>query len=576
MRWNFIQISKSLLIIWLSFFALEVLNAQESSFWRDTNLETFSTGGSLSFSASAYTVDGIENRRAPGMIQTNANLNFTVLGLSSGIGINYSTDESGLRQNMNTFHYNAGWRWLALQVGDMNTRFSSYGLNGATVRGGYLRANPGDFLLELIGGRSKRAVRPSIDTGFRQPAFEQWSYGAKVGYGRSSRSYFFLSSFYSRDSRTSIDGIDLDIDPRENLTLSPDFQVRFWDGRITLASEATASVFTNNLNSGTVSFDDLPIPGFLGVFYTPRSSSRVNYAGNANLDFVFDMFSLGLGYERVQPGFESLGSGRIRNDIEKVSLSPTVRFMDNRVSVSTNFSHSRDNLLGNRFQTQQNTGAGANIQYSINENLSLNTSYNLILNRVKPDSDDEFAGFGQTQTSHNLMLMPNLVIMADEITHNVSLTAGYLTIASKFDGEGSELQDEFLSHTYTGGASYSITLPSGLSLSKNSTIMRNDSDDLEINNYGINLGASYALFDRTLSLGLNSGLSMNRTERESFDGETISTRLQQLNGAASASYRLTSNDTFSLNVRTRSNRVLEGSGRAFTELEGRFQYQRRF
>ncbi|TVR34624.1 MAG: hypothetical protein EA390_02760 [Balneolaceae bacterium] len=576
MRWTNIQLCKIFIFLWLWVGISDVLLAQESSFWRNNDIETFSTGGSLSFTASAYTVDGIENRRAPGMIQTNANLNFTVLGLSSGIGINYSTDESGLRQNMNTFHYNAGWRWLVLQVGDMNTRFSSYGLSGATVRGGYIRATPGDFLVELIGGRSKRAVRPSIETGFREPAFEQWSYGAKVGYGRSRRSYFFLSSFYSRDSRTSLNGTNLDIDPRENLTLTPDFQVRFWDGRITIASEATASVFTNNLNSSTISFDDLPIPGFLGAFYTPRSSSRINYAGNANIDFVFDMFSLGMGYERIQPGFESLGSGRIRDDIEKVSMSPTIRFLDNRVSVSTNISHSRDNLLGNRFQTQQNTGAGANIQYTISENLSLNTSYNLILNRVKPDSDDDFAGFGQTQTSHNLMLMPNLVIMAEEITHNISITAGYLTIASKFDGEGSELQDEFLSQSYTGGASYSITLPSGLTLSKNSTYMRNDSDDLEINNYGLNLGASYALFDRTLTLSLNSGLSMNRTERAGFDGETISTRLQQINGASTASYRLTSNDTFSLNIRTRNNRVLEGSGRAFTELEGRFQYQRRF
>jgi hypothetical protein len=576
LSWNYIQISKIIVFLWLWVGFAGLVIAQESSFWRSTDIETFSTGGSISFAASAYTVDGIENRRPPGMIQTMANLNFTLLGLSSGVGINYSTDESGLRQNMNTFHYNAGWRWMRLQVGDMNTRFSSYGLNGATVRGGYLRANPGDLLVELIGGRSKRAVRPSIETGFRQPAFEQWSYGAKVGYGRTSRSYFFLSSFYSRDSRTSINGTNLDIDPRENLTLTPDFQLRFWDGRITLASEATASVFTRNLNSSRVSFDDLPIPSFLGTFYTPRSSSRVNYAGNASLDFVLDMFSLGLGYERIQPGFESLGTGRIRDDIEKVSVSPTVRFLDNRVSVSTNFSHSRDNLLGNRLQTQQNTGAGANVQYSITENLSINTTYNLILNRVKPEQDDEFSGFGQTQISHNLMLMPNLVIMAEEITHNISVTAGYLTIASRFDGAGSDMQDEFLSQTFTGGAGYSITLPSGLTLTKNSTFMRNDSDDLEISNIGVNVGGSYALFDRTLTLGLTSGLSLNRTDRDGFDGETISTRLQQLNGSANASYRFTSNDTFSLNVRTRNNRVLEGSGRGFTELEGRFQYQRRF
>src|SRR5690625_6803576 len=75
---------------------------------------------------------------------------------------------------MNALSYGAGWRWLAVQAGDVTARFSNYGLNGTTIRGGYLRAKPGNWQIELIGGKSRRAVRPSLVSAFREPSFDQW------------------------------------------------------------------------------------------------------------------------------------------------------------------------------------------------------------------------------------------------------------------------------------------------------------------------------------------------------------------------------------------------------------------
>jgi len=139
------------LILTLS--AVRSLHAQGSSFLDETNLTIMDTGGNIGVTASGYSVDGIENRRAPGMIQTNANMNFTLFGFSSGLNMNYSTDDSELRQNMNAMSFNAMWRWVNIQAGDINTQFSQYGLGGATIRGGYLRLDPGNYLLELTGGR---------------------------------------------------------------------------------------------------------------------------------------------------------------------------------------------------------------------------------------------------------------------------------------------------------------------------------------------------------------------------------------------------------------------------------------
>jgi len=562
------------LILTLS--AVRSLHAQGSSFLDETNLTIMDTGGNIGVTASGYSVDGIENRRAPGMIQTNANMNFTLFGFSSGLNMNYSTDDSELRQNMNAMSFNAMWRWVNIQAGDINTQFSQYGLGGATIRGGYLRLEPGNYLLELTGGRSKRAVRPSLESGFRRPAFEQWAGAAKIGYGNTSRNYFHLSTFYARDEKTSIQGTNLEVDPRENLTVTPDFQVHFFDGRFTIGSEVTASVFTQDLNSDVVSVSEAGVPSFFTSIFTPRASTKVNYAGIADASLNLDMFNLGFGYERIQPGFESLGRGTVRDDQERITLDPALRLMNNRLNISSNISLGRDNLLGNRVQTQQNTDISNNMQIVLTEAFSLNASYGLMLNSIKAEEvDGEAIGNNQTQTSHNVMVQPSLSLRGEDYTHNISVSGGYMLIESKLDDSGMAGMD-YSSASITSMLNYSITMPNGLTLNSSVNYMTNSSEDVDIENIGLNLGTNYALFNRKLNLTANAGMNMNSNEREDFSGDTISTKLQQITGSLNSSYNLTDKDSFDLTLRTRSNSVVDGNGQEFTELEGSFRYQRRF
>lgn len=566
-----------LLLILIALCVVNVSYSQSGSFLDDTNIDPFTIGGNISVSASFYKVDGIENRRAPGMIQTNAGMNFSTFGLSSGLNLNYSTDDSGLRQNMNTISYNVSWRWVNIQAGDMNTRFSDYGLNGATVRGGYIRLNPGDFLLELIGGRSKRAVRPSFDTGFRNPSFEQWAYGGKIGYGNTSSSYFHLSSFYALDNRTSIEGTNLEVTPNENLTVTPEFQLQFFNGKATIGSDFTASIFTRDLNTSIVPIGQLSIPNFFGTVYSPRVSSKINYAGNVNASFALDMFSMSMDYERIQPGYSSLGAGRIRDDQEKIGLSPTIQLLDNRISIGTSYSFSKDNLLGNRVQTQRNTNAGANIQYSINEFISLNTNYSLLYNSIRPEeTGDESFATSQTQISHNVMLQPVFTIRQDQITHNISVSAGYMSIESQLEASDNFPQEDMLSESITSGLNYSLSLPSGLSINSSANYLTNQSNDMDMNSFGLNFGSSYSFFDRQLSLNANVGINRNSRDREITGGELISSQVQQITGSVNSSYSLTDKDSFNLTLRTRGNSIKEGDGREFSEFEGSFRYQRRF
>src|SRR5690625_6717380 len=79
--------------------------AQTGSFWEDSDLRPFTTGGSIGLSASTYMAKGIENRRPPGVLQNHDNINFTTFALRSGLQRNYSTDASEFSPNMNGTKY---------------------------------------------------------------------------------------------------------------------------------------------------------------------------------------------------------------------------------------------------------------------------------------------------------------------------------------------------------------------------------------------------------------------------------------------------------------------------------------
>jgi len=560
-------------------FAAET-HAQGSADTDGANLQPLSVNGSIGFTAQAYRASGIENRRAPGLAQGTANLNFSALGFRSGINLLYSTDQSQLRQNMNNLSFDASWRWMQFSAGDISPTFSTYGLRGTTIRGGHFKATPGNILLEFVGGRSQRAVRISPEQGFREPAFERWTVAGKVGVGRENSTHFHLSTHYSIDEKQSLDQVG-NITPQENLTITPNVQIDFFGGRFSIQSEVTASAFTRDLNSTQIPTGDI-VPGFAANLYKPTASTRITYAGEAQAELTLDRFGMTAGYERIQPGYRSLGLSRIRDDQQRILFNPTARFFENRLNVSTNVVLGRDNLLGNRLQTQKNRTIGTTIQASLSEQLMLNTSYNLYTNNVSSDSDGSADNgmFDQQQVSHTIMLQPTLTFLAGEHTHNISTTVSYMTISNEFSGGAGGVARDMSSETITTALSYSLTLPMGLSVNASGNYLTNDSDQFTSNTIGMNLGSSYAFFNRSLSISVNGGMNLNTNERQGFGGdissERITNTIRQLTANMNAGYRLSRYDTLNLTLRTRNNQSIEGAAVNFSEMEANFRYQRGF
>ncbi len=553
------------------------LYAQTNPIIKDSNIRPLTTSGGIGFTASTYSASGIENRRAPASFRTNANLNFSLFGFKSGINLLYSTDQSKLRQNMNAISFDANYKWVTLQAGTVSPSFSKYGLSGTSMEGGYIKLEPGTFLIEMVGGRTQKAINFSDGRGFREPAFERFSYGGKIGIGKENNNHFHISTHYSKDNISSIDSVGT-VTPKQNLTFTPDAQISLFKNKITFSGNLTVSAFTRDLNSDAINADETGVPKFITNIFPPHISSRLNYAGTAAADLVLQNFGLNLGFERIQPGFTSLGVSRIRDDQQTFTVGTNTRFLDNRISFGANLSLGKDNLLGNRIQTATNTAVGTNVVFQITDMISLNSSYNMMLNAFKSNTSVDTLHLGQQQVSHTFMLQPNFMIQSDNgFTHNISISGSYFNMLNEYKSAAAT-QDDFSSDTYSSSLAYNIRFPAGFSINAMGNYMILNSNNATNVTLGANLGTSYAFFQQKLNLTLNAGYNQNKNEvdRSAQNLETYIMQTQQLTFNMAANYRIYKKGSLSASVRQLNNNIMQGMGTKYSEIEASLVFRHRF
>lgn len=535
-------------------------------------LPNTSVSGSVGFMGGLYGASGISSRRPTARSEISANLSFKILGVESGLNLLYSTESTGLRQSMNRLGFSWSWDWGQVEAGTVSPSYSEYSLNGASLRGGAIKLTPGPVDLAFSAGRAQRAAAPSSKEGFRQSAFEQWLYAARLGVGRKERSHFHLVGTLARDVRSSLRQVR-GARPAENLTLTPDVGIALFDGRVRLQTEATVSAFTRDTRTQELDLG-VSVPEIL---FTPRVGSRLDYAGTSRLQLDLDVFQFDASYERVQPGFRSLGLSRIRSDQEVIRLNPRVQVLGGDLSVGLDLKRVRNNLLGQRAAQQRQRQIGANVQARLSRGLTVSGSYMWLANEQEPTSS---AALGQSLqrrlVTRTATLSPSITFRSGSVTHSLSLSGNYQRLDNQpgFQAGGSS------GRPGRGGAStnlstttsYSLSFPSGLSLSLSGNYLRNDARGATTTAYGASASAGYGFFGRTLRLNLTGGWSENRTQA-ARGGDR---QARQLRFGGTAAYRLPFGDTIRLKGRLLSNQSVQGRGQSFEEGQLTLRYSHQF
>ena len=590
----------------------------------DTDIRVFTSSGSISTEAHGYTTTRDVSRRAPLGNVTTANANFSVLGFRSGLSFRYSTDDSRLRQSMNQVAFNGSWRWVRLAAGDVSPSWSRYSLSGTRIRGGQLQLTPGALTLELTGGRAARAIGPREDEPVRRLSYERMLYGARLGFGRTSGSYFMLSGFYARDDKDSITlpeefgvsgdggagifgstagigGLDGTQDvaasladrrlgqtrrnftpPAENLLLSPEFQVSLFRRAFQIGGQASVSAFTRDLRSERIDIDESDIPEVVGRLLPMviHSSTRVGYAGAAHAGLNVDPVTLRVEYERIQPGFETLGVRSLRDDRQRYSASVGLSLLDRRVQLDNSIGFDEDNLLGQRVQTQQGLDYAVNVTGRISDRVTLSGGYGINTSETS-GTDPEVATGTSEYTSQTFRVQPMFTFMGTDMTHSITVAGFYQTFesVSRFEDQVRRADG----NTLNAMVSYNVMMFGGFRVNAALNGLMGEAGGSDVRNYGLNLGTGYTFFDGRLNTNVSLGGSRNEVSRDAVAGQNgvgavpgMRNVSWQMNGNLRASYRLFDAASLQLSLRTNNNMIELGPGSGFSELESRLSFSYRF
>ncbi len=470
------------------------------------------TGG-IGFSAEAYGVSGIESRRASTLFEGHADFGFNLYGLTSGIALTYSSDQSQLRQSINRFAFRSSWNWGRVEVGDVNPQFSAFSLNGMSVRGGLIEFSPGIFHLEMAAGQSRRAIEP-LEGSLLPASFQQMTYGTRVGLGQEQDTHFHLIGVYVRDVVRSIDapfGLDVPgmeespfVAPQANVSITPDIGVSMFGRRLFLESQVTVSMMTRDLTA-----PDLDgAPGFLPI----RRSSHVDYAGEVGARLNLPTFSFDASYRRIEPGFESLGIPQMRSDQQQIRLQPTVNLLNRRLSVGFNTVHSRNNLQSQRVATATRLQLGTNIRAQIGNSLTLAGSYSHLTNENRPgDGVPDPAQLHQNQISQTFTLSPSFNVGAPGgLQHTVALSASLQKTDDRSDAVAMGLREAFRTESTSANVTYSLRFVSGINVNTNLNYVLSDAAQSETSVLGLNVGTGTDLFNGLIQMDVSAGWSRNQ------------------------------------------------------------------
>ena len=330
----------------------------------------FRVGGSVGVAGEAYTVSGIPNRRAPFLGRANASLSFNLFGLTSGINLIYSTDESKIRQSINRLAFSTRYKFLNVAVGGVSPSFSKYSLSGVVVRGGLIQATPKKLEMSFTAGQSRRATSGSTEDAFRGQSNGQNLYATRLGYGKQGGTYVHVTGLYGRD-REQEEATSTFL-PASNYVVAPAMGLALFRGKVKIEGGLTASVYNRNSDTPTTETRNPALFGLIPL----QATSQLAYAGESSFQMNLKSLRLLAGYERIEQGFETMGLTQVRDDQAVIRFIPQIR-IGQKLQMRLNYQNRHNNLNQTRQVTTQRQQMGGTISTQPWEWLGLTASYDL-------------------------------------------------------------------------------------------------------------------------------------------------------------------------------------------------------
>ena len=496
------------------------------------------------FSASTIAYTGNEQyNRDPLTYYLSGNVNFNILNLVN-IPFSFNFTNSGSNYTYptmpNRLSIHPTYKWITGHFGDVSMSFSPYTLGGHLFTGAGIELNPttSPIKFSVMSGRLQKPVEYGEGNQNIQASYKRLGAGVKIRYEKE-KYQFGVTLFGAKDYKNSLQWKpdSLMIFPKENKAFSIDATIPLIEN-MRLNAEYGTSILNRDIRVGQ------------GV------SESTYHAIKLLLNYTFNSNTIGIGYERIDPGYETLGAYYFNNDLENITLNYARPFLKNKGSLSLTGGIQHDDLENEKASQTRRFVAAANVNYAHSERLNFSfsyTSFQTYMN-IKSQFDyineltpyDNLDTLNYTQLSQNVNFGTDYIISRSESkTQNLNLNLSYQETADK---RGDIIPEGSSSLFYNASLGYGIQfIPRqiNLNLTMNFTSNRMGGEDSYI--IGPTLVSNMRFFDKKMTSGFGLSYNGNYVEGER-QGEVWLLRMN-------AGYLFLAKHNVTLNAIYRNNRI---------------------
>jgi hypothetical protein len=548
------------------------------------NIETIGTAkpleinGGIALNGIFYQASGIENRRDPFNYFASGNLNFNFYGWSVPLSFTFSNQNTSFQQPFNQYGLHPTYKWITGHLGYVSMNFSPYTLNGHLFLGAGVDLQPTDKVkISVMYGRLQKAVQPDSSNESILPAFKRKGFGVKVTYGTSIDNVNIVL-FKAMDDEESLDYIPetQEVLPEDNLVLSIGGSKTIINNLV-LSAEIASSAITRDLRSELYQPDSKNIFSYTNGLFDARQSTVYYQAYKMAVSYQLGSYSLGAGYERIDPGYQTLGAYYFNNDLENITANAATSILGGKINIGINAGIQRDNLEKDKVSTMSRFVGSGNVGFTPNDKLNVTASISSFqtftnirsqfqdINQLTPYDNLDTLNF--TQISQNSNLNINYVLSnGEKQRQNINMNVSYQEAKDEQGGVEQSSGSQF----YMANLAYSLSLvPKNIAITLAYNYNQNSTTDLN----SITTGPTLAMNKSFLNKKIRSSAAVSLNNAYTNDKLTNSV----INYRISSNYNLHKKHNFnlSLTVIDRKTKREEGA-ETFTEYTGSFGYSFRF
>jgi len=492
------------------------------------------------FSASSIYYTGNEPyTRDPFTYYLTGNIGFNIAGLIN-LPFTFNFTNSGANYTYPTMPNRLGihptYKFLTAHAGDIAMSFSPYTLNGHQFTGAGLDINPDKPLkCSIMYGRLQKQVEFGNGSSGIQAAYKRMGAGVNLRYEKQR--YRLAASVLSvKDDENSLEWKpdSLMIFPQQNLAGS-------FTGGFELA---------NNLNL-TVEYGISRLIRDLRETGQERNGQTF-HAYKTLINYTFLSNTVGIGYERIDPGYQTLGAYYFNNDLENITVNYARPFFNNKANIALTAGIQHDDLKRQNDSQTDRFVFSADANYAVSDRLNFSGSYTTFQThmnlRSQFDYINELTPYDNLDTLNYTQLSQNVNFSTFYIFGNNELRKQQLNLFLSYqeaaDKQGGIIPEGSASLFYNLALGYGLQfIPQDINVNLNMNLTNNRLNNQDMFILGPVLGIAARFLNKKLTSGItgsyNTGYLSGAKQNEvwNFRFNTSYLLLKKHNLSLSAIYR---------------------------------------